>query len=84
MRPNKDRNVLLTAYNGQRHLWSLNIFTLLACINPSFTKPFGTHTFYQGGGGMSAGLPCYLKNRCAHEREILSSIKDIFERPRNV
>ena len=20
-------------------------------FNPSFTKPFGTHTFYQGGGG---------------------------------
>ena len=35
---------------------------------PSFTKPFGTHTFYQGG---SAGPPCYLKNCCPHEREIL-------------
>ena len=22
-------------------------------VNPSFTKPFGTHTFYQGGGGSS-------------------------------
>ena len=25
----------------------INIYILL---NPSFTKPFGTHTFYQGGG----------------------------------
>ena len=23
----------------------------LLIINPSFTKRFGTHTFYQGGGG---------------------------------
>ena len=37
-------------------------------FNPSFTKPFGTHTFYQGG---LPRLPCYLKNRCPHEHEIL-------------
>ena len=24
-------------------------------INLSFTKPFGTHTFYQGGGGGGGG-----------------------------
>ena len=32
-------------------------------FNPSFTKPFGTHTLYQrgGGGGGSAGLPAILK-----------------------
>ena len=38
--------------------------------NPSFTKPFGTHTFYQGRGGVG-NPPCYPKNRCPHEREIL-------------
>ena len=38
-------------------------------FNPSFTKPFGTHTFYQGGGWSSRTLS-YLKNRCPHEREI--------------
>ena len=46
-------------------------------LNPSFTKPFGTHTFYQGGGGGGGGFqltPSYLKNRCPHEREILQGI----------
>ena len=37
-------------------------------FNPSFTKPFGTHTFYQGGGGGGeVADPCYLKNRCPHD-----------------
>ena len=41
-------------------------------VNPSrVTKPFGTHTFYQRGGGDVGQTPCYLKNRCPHEREIL-------------
>ena len=31
---------------------------LLRQLDPSFSKLFGTHTFYQGGD------PCYLKNRC--------------------
>ena len=39
----------------------------LSDFNHSFTKPFGTHTFYQRGGG-SAGPLCYLRNCC---REIL-------------
>ena len=47
----------------------LPIATYSTGINPSFTKPFDTHTFYQGGGG-SAG-PSTLKNRCPHEPEIL-------------
>ena len=55
-------------------------------LNRSFTQPFGTHTFYQrgGGGGGQPDSPCYLKKRCDHEREILSGIKDIFELPRIV
>ena len=36
-------------------------------LTSSFIKPFGIHTLYQGGGQ----TPCYLKNRCAHELEIL-------------
>ena len=39
-----------------------------ADINPSFTKPFGTHTFYQGG---LAGPSCHLKKHYLHELEIL-------------
>ena len=31
-------------------------------FNPTFTKPFGTHTLYQGeGGGGSAGPPVISK-----------------------
>ena len=52
--------------------------------NPSCTKPFGTHTFYQGGGGGSSRPPSYLKNRCPHESEILQGIRDTFESLRNV
>ena len=40
-------------------------------FNLFFTKPFGTHTFYQGGGGLVRQTPYYLKNRCSHELEIL-------------
>ena len=36
-------------------------------FNPSFSKPFGTHNFYQGGSGPLS----YLRNRCSYEREIL-------------
>ena len=51
-------------------------------FNPSCTKPFGTHTLYQGRGvGQTS---CYFKNRCLREYEILYGIRDIFERPRNV
>ena len=52
-------------------------------FKPSFTKPFGTHTFYQGGRWVGR-LPIYLKNRCPHEREILQGIRDTFESLRNV
>ena len=38
-------------------------------INLSYTKPFGTHTFYQRGG--SGQTPCYLKNYRSHEPQIL-------------
>ena len=34
--------------------------------------------------GASAGPPCYLKNSCPHEHEILYGIRDIFENPKNV
>ena len=30
-------------------------------VNPSFTKPFGTHTFYQRGGGSSRPLKLFKK-----------------------
>ena len=41
------------------------ILKLDQALNPSFTKPFGTYTFYQGGGGGGrAEPPSYLKNRC--------------------
>ena len=48
-------------------------------FNLSFAKPFGTHLLPGG----SAGSPCYLKNRCPHEHEIVYGIRDIFERPGN-
>ena len=34
----------------------LPIATYSTGINPSFTKPFDTHTFYQGGGGVGRTL----------------------------
>ena len=50
----------------------LSLPGFLFYLNPSFTKPFGTHTFYQGGGGGGwPDHPCYLKNHCLHELEIL-------------
>ena len=49
-------------------------------IDPSFSKPFGTHTFYQRG---VEPTPSYLKNRCLHELEILHGIRDTFESLRN-
>ena len=51
-------------------------------LNPSFTKPFGTHTFYQGGGIEPTSQ--LSQNRCPHERKILQGIRDIFESLRNV
>ena len=42
-------------------------------INPSFTKPFCTHTFNQGGGG---GVE---RNRCFHECEILQTYLKVLE-----
>ena len=44
----------------------------LEAVNPSFTKPFGTHTFYQGGGG--GWVEYGVRNRCSHERETLLGI----------
>ena len=44
-------------------------------INPSCTKPFSTHTFYQGGGGREVSVgppPYYLKNRCPHHVKFCS------------
>ena len=41
---------------------------ILQNFNPSFTKPFGTHTFNQEGVGRTS---CYLKNCRPHECEIL-------------
>ena len=62
------------AYIGQLYL-------LVRNLNPSFSKPFGTHTFYQGGRG---DPPSYLKNCCPHEPEILQGVRDTFESLRNV
>ena len=31
-------------------------------LNRSFTKPFGTHTFYQRGGGVGRTPPAISKN----------------------
>ena len=53
-------------------------------LNPSCTKPFGTHTFYQGGVKPTPPPPSYLKNRYAHEPEILQGIRDTLESLRNV
>ena len=36
-------------------------------VNPSCTKPFGTHTLYQGGTNRPPSS--YLKNCCPHEPE---------------
>ena len=42
-------------------------------FNPSLSKPFSTHTFYQEeGGGGSSRPPDYLNNRCPYEREIFA------------
>ena len=81
---------------AQKSVTLLGIFAAIPCdnfwlllLNPSSTKPFGTHTFYQAGGGGRGGgervrrTPCYLKNRYPHEHEILYGIRGIFERPRN-
>ena len=52
-----------TKHIGDSDTRLLNPDKLKALLNPFLTKPFGTHTFYL--------LPCYLKNRCHHAREIL-------------
>ena len=36
-------------------LYWQSLITMVLLLNPSFTKPFGTHTFYQGGGGGGGG-----------------------------
>ena len=56
----------------------MNYETVPRDLKPSFSKPFGTHTFYQGGGGFEP-TPSYLNNRCPQEREILQGIRDTFE-----
>ena len=75
-------NSLLVDYISV-HIWFDLGWYLENVLNPSFTKPFGTHTLYQKGG-RSRPDPCYLKNRCSHKRKILQGIRDIFERLRNV
>ena len=59
-------------------------------VNPSFTKRFGAHTFYQGEGGWGGGvgdvvdrIPCYLKSHCLHEREICLIGKNAGLEPRS-
>ena len=37
-----------------------------------------------GGGGGVGRTPCYLKNSCSYELEILLDIRDIFEHLRNI
>ena len=55
-------------------------------FNPSFSKPFGTHTFYQGGGGGGGGgsSPQLSQKTLPRELEILQGIRDTFESLRNV
>ena len=49
-------------------------------INPSFTKLYDTHTFYQGLRGEPRS---YLKTLCPYEHGIWQSIRDTFESLRN-
>ena len=61
--------------------------TLSVCIEPflpvlPLTLPLPSLLVPTRLGG-SAGPPCYLKNSCPHDHEILYGIRDIFERPRN-
>ena len=75
------------AYNAGQKLRQLlvdpaGVNTILKILlpsdfNPSFTKPFGTHTFYQGG--RTELTPSYIKNGCPNERETLQSIRNTFE-----
>ena len=61
-------------------------------INPSFSKPFSTHTYPhllpRGGGGGGVGgrakPPQLSQNPLPHEHEILQGIRDTFESLRNV
>ena len=47
-------------------------------VNPSLSKPLGTHIFYQGGGGGR------VEPTSPHEPEILQGIRETFESLRNV
>ena len=51
------------------------IFVLYFPLNPSFSKPFSTHIFYQGGGGGGRSDPLLSQKRLTHELEILYVIK---------
>ena len=50
-------------------------------LNPSFCKPFGAHTFYQGEGRPD---PLLSQNLMPYKLEILLGTIDIFECLRNV
>ena len=50
-------------------------------VNPSFSKPFGTHTSYQGG---VEPTPQLSQKPLPHEPEILQGFRDAFESLRNV
>ena len=52
-------------------------------VNPSFSKPFGTHTFHQEGSRADPP-PSYLKNRCILKPQVLQGIRETFENFRNV
>ena len=49
------KNAALPATLNAKQFTVLNSVTFL--FNPSCTKPFGTHTLYQGGGGGGQPLP---------------------------
>ena len=55
----------LSAYKGHlsKAINSFNAIRTLVAVNPSFTKPFGTHTIYQGRGGGVERAPLQLSQK---------------------
>ena len=52
-------------------------------VNPSFTKLFSTHTFYQGGGGVEP-TPQVSQKPFPHEGEILQVLQTPSKVSKNV
>ena len=79
------RTVMDDDHNLVADIDSDTLIRMVKFLNPSFTKPFCIHTFYQGGGGGGgrANPPAISKTVCPHEREIWQDIRDTFESLRN-